>query len=259
MNLRFDLDGTLTDPYPGITRCIVYALDKLGRSAPPPGSLTWCIGPPLKQSLAKLLATDDNELLQLAVGFYRERYGSVGLFENDLCHGIGDMLDALGNMEHTLYVATAKPQIYAARIIDHFGLRPYFKSVYGSELDGTRSDKTRLLGHVLKRESIRPADAVMIDDRSHDMLAAAANGVYAVGVQWGYGSTEELEASGAQALIADPRQFVALLKKRPPPWTRCARPPRQGGLNVDRDRNEKPPRGGRARVEGRTDTGQSFR
>jgi phosphoglycolate phosphatase len=254
MNLLFDLDGTLTDPYPGITRCIAYALEKLGRPAPPPESLKWCIGPPLKQSLSKLLATEDNALLQLAVGLYRERYGSVGLFENDLCQGIGDMLDALGNMEHTLYVATAKPQIYAARIIDHFGLRPYFKSIYGSELDGTRSDKKRLLGHVLKRESIRPSDAVMIGDRRHDMLGAAANGVYAVGVQWGYGSKEELKASGAKALIADPRQFIALLRKQPPPWTRGARPPARTGRISTETATDKASHGPRALVDGRTDT-----
>ena len=59
MNLLFDLDGTLTDPFPGITRCIAYALERIGFPAPPAEELRWCIGPPLKHSLAKLLASDD--------------------------------------------------------------------------------------------------------------------------------------------------------------------------------------------------------
>lgn len=134
---------------------------------------------------------------------------------------------------HTLYVATSKPEINAARIVDHFGLRRYFKGVYGSDLDGMRSDKRRLIAHVLKRESIRPWEAAMVGDRRHDMLGAAANGVYAVGVLWGYGSKEELEAADAKALIADPHRLVAYFRKRPRPSTKNPQPSATGGVNSD--------------------------
>ncbi len=154
MNLLFDLDGTLTDPFPGIRKCISYALDKIGRQLPPRESLRWCIGPPLKDSFAKLLASDDEELVGKAITFYRERFSAVGLFENRVYEGIPEALEALQGDGHTLYVATSKPTVYAERIIDHFNLHRYFKRIYGSELDGTRSDKTSLISHILKRESI---------------------------------------------------------------------------------------------------------
>ncbi len=91
MNLLFDLDGTLTDPFIGITKCISYALEMLGRQPPPKESLRWCIGPPLKCSFAKLLDSDDEKLADQALAFYRERFGAIGLFENKVYEGMDDV------------------------------------------------------------------------------------------------------------------------------------------------------------------------
>jgi len=119
MNILFNLDGTLTDPYQGITRCISHALVTLGRPSPPRMSLRWCIGPPLKNSFATLLATDDDNFVKEALTIYRERFGSVGLFENEVYEGIPETLEALQKMGHMLYIATSKPSVYAERIIDY--------------------------------------------------------------------------------------------------------------------------------------------
>lgn len=210
MNLLFDLDGTLTDPFHGITRCISHALLELGRTAPPQVDLRWCIGPPLKSSFAKLLASDDDRLTEEAVAIYRERFGTVGLFENNVYEGIPEALEALQGMGHRLYVATSKPTVYAKQIVEHFGLQPYFRAVHGSELDGTRSDKTVLIAHILKREAIAPSETRMVGDREHDMIGAKANGVCGIGVLWGYGTQAELEASGAEACIGHPQALKSL-------------------------------------------------
>ncbi len=212
MNLLFDLDGTLTDPFEGITKCIAHALVKLGRPAPPRESLRWCIGPPLKNSLATLLASDDDQLAEKALAIYRDRFSSVGLFENEVYKDIPEVLGVLKETGHTLYVATSKPTVYAERIVNHFGLRGYFREIYGSELDGGRTDKTSLVSHILQRESIVSSETFMIGDRKHDMIAAEANGVFGLGVLWGYGTREELEASGAYVCITQPRELVFTLK-----------------------------------------------
>jgi phosphoglycolate phosphatase len=208
MNLLFDLDGTLTNPFTGITKCIEYALDMLGRESPPRESLHWCIGPPLKASFAKLLATDDDVIIAKAVGLYRERFSTVGLFENEVYDGIPEALEALYKNGHTLYVATSKPGVYAERIIAHFGLQCYFKRVFGSELDGTRSDKTSLISHILTKELIAPPETLMIGDRMHDIVGATENGIYGFGVLWGYGTKDELENSGAHAFFKTPRELT---------------------------------------------------
>ena len=198
-----DLDGTLTDPKPGITRSIQYALGKLDRPIPPVDELTWCIGPPLRGSLKKLLGSDD--LADRAVTLYRERFSDVGLFENEVYPGIEDTLSTLARSGRRMFVATSKAHIFADRIIDHFKLRIYFERVFGAELDGTRSDKTDLLRHALESTDVDPSQAIMIGDRSFDMVGARNNGMTAVGLLYGYGSEAELREAGAHHICATPQ------------------------------------------------------
>lgn len=213
MHLLFDLDGTLTDPFPGITGCIQHALVGLGRPRPSAESLRWCIGPPLRESFATLLGPENAHRADAALAKYRERFGSVGLFENEPYPEIKHALAKLHQCGHSLRVATSKPTVFAERIVEHFGLKQYFHSIDGSELDGARSDKAILIAHILKRDAIRPGDAVMIGDREHDMIGARQNGVAGLGVLWGYGSREELEGAGAYACAAAPSDLVALIGK----------------------------------------------
>jgi phosphoglycolate phosphatase len=108
-----------------------------------------------------------------------------------------------------LYLCTAKPEVFARRIVAHFGFDVHLDGIYGANLDGAFDDKARLMAHLLERERIDPARAVMIGDREHDVRAARANGVRAVGVLWGYGSAEEL--AGADACVATPAELVTVL------------------------------------------------
>lgn len=208
MHLLFDLDGTLTDPFVGITTCIRHALTALGRPAPPADQLRWCIGPPLKDSLATLLGEAHAHRVDEALAVYRERFGRVGLFENEVYPGIGDALGRLRDRGFELRVATSKPAVFARRIIEHFDLAGYFLAVEGCELDGTRSDKRSLIAHILRQSGIAPSDALMIGDREHDVFGARENGVAAIGVLWGFGSREELEAAGALRCVATPDLLV---------------------------------------------------
>lgn len=204
--IYFDLDGTLTDPKPGITRSIQYALGRLDRAVPPEDELTWCIGPPLHASLKKLLGTD--ELADRALLLYRERFADIGLFENQVYPGIEDTLSALTRSGRRLFVATSKAHIFADRIIDHFKLRDHFERVFGAELDGRRSDKSDLLGYALESTRVDPSRAMMIGDRSYDMIGARNNGMTAIGVLYGYGSKEELREAGAHHVCATPRGLL---------------------------------------------------
>ena len=202
----FDLDGTLTDPKPGITRSIQYALHRLEQSTiPTEDQLTWCIGPPLRTSFVKLLGEASADL---AVALYRERFSEVGLYENSVYAGIRDVLSALRSSGHRLFVATSKAHVFADRIIDHFDLRDHFEQVFGAELDGTRADKSDLLAHALRTTAVDPSRTLMIGDRSHDMVGAKNNGMKGIGVLYGYGTRDELIAAGARQLCAAPQAIL---------------------------------------------------
>ncbi len=206
--LLFDLDGTLTDPREGITRCIAHALERMGIDPPALDTLHFAIGPPLRTSFAQLLDTEAREPVERAVAHYRERFADVGLFENALYPGIGEALSALRAQGARLLVATSKPQVYAERIVRHFQLDPHFTAVHGCELDGTREDKRDLLAHLLPLHGIAAPGAAMIGDRGADMRAARHHGVRALGALWGYGSREELLEHGAEALCENPAGLI---------------------------------------------------
>ena len=202
MHLLFDLDGTLTDPKLGIVSCIRYALDGLNIEIAEDIPLESYIGPPLRDTFRSLCGDDGD--IEAAVTLYRERFTTIGLFENQLYDGIPLCLEQLQTRVESIHLATSKPAIYAERIIDHFGLRRYFDVVYGSELDGRLGDKTELIKHIIEREKLNVANTVMIGDRSFDVIGARNNDVRVIGVLWGYGSEDELRQAGADALCRHP-------------------------------------------------------
>lgn len=187
----FDLDGTLTDPREGITRSVQFALAKLGIDEPDLAVLEHFIGPPLLQCFMASYGLDEATAWQ-AVNHYRERFKVTGLYENRMFTGVPSLLDALQAQGRTLYIATSKPTVFAEEIARHFGFDHYFKRIYGSELDGTRTNKVELLAHLLESEGLAPGSALMIGDRKHDLIGARSNGVQAVAVGYGFGSREEL-------------------------------------------------------------------
>lgn len=205
----FDLDGTLTDPGVGITRCIQHALASLGAAPPAAEDLLWCIGPPLQLSFPRLLGTGDPDRVAAAIASYRERFATVGLYENVLYPGVPELLDGLHDRGYRIYLATSKPRVFALRILDHFQIAHRFHGIHGSELDGTRVDKAELLAHLMAVEGLEPADMVMVGDREHDMVGGARCGVRCLGVTYGYGSEAELLGHGAVRLARDPAQVLA--------------------------------------------------
>ena len=211
-NALFDLDGALTDAKEGIIRCMQHALEKMDRPALPAEDLMWCIGPPLMSSFQKILDDPNGERALQAVAHYRERFGAVGKFENRLYPGIPETLTRIGGMGIRCFVATSKPLVFAAEIIEHFGLAPYFETVYGSELSGVRSDKGELIGYVLEKEGLRPEETVMIGDRREDALGARACGVAIIGAGYGYGAEGELADAGVDLLAHHPLHIPGLIE-----------------------------------------------
>lgn len=209
-HVYFDLDGTLTDPYEGISKCILHAVDKLGFAAPSDEFLLGCIGPPLYDTLPEVVG---GALTNKAINLYRERFNEVGWLENQPYEGIHDALAAVANSGCSLYVATSKPRIAANRIIEHFEMQQYFEKVYGSELDGTRSEKADLLRYAIS-ENPSASRRMMIGDRKHDIIGAIANGILPIGVSYGYGSVDELTQAGAVAIAKTPAQISGIVVER---------------------------------------------
>lgn len=189
----FDLDGTLTDPAEGITRCIAYALEQLQAPVPQQAELLRWIGPPLRQNFAAYLHSDT--LAGQALALYRERFATEGIFENRLYPGVPSLLADVQASGCRLFLASAKPLPYVERILEHFGLSRYFAGVAGASLDGHVSSKQEVIGLVIPQlASSERTTCVMVGDRRDDILGARAHQLPCIAVSYGYGSRAELRA-----------------------------------------------------------------
>ncbi len=213
MNILFDLDGTLTDSSEGITKSIQYALQELGKPVPSREKLLLCIGPPLLTSFLGKLGMKTETEAKKAVSLYRKRYAKKkGHIENRVYDNIFATLDDLKQQGHSLFVATAKPQVQARPILQHLQLAPYFKKIYGSELDGKNQQKTDLIATILRKENLPANNTIMVGDREYDMRGARNNKVLPIGVSYGFGSINELKASGAAYLAQEPLQIASIVR-----------------------------------------------
>ncbi len=212
--LLFDLDGTLTNPKEGITKCVQYALRAFGIEEPDLDRLTPFIGPPLRQSFIDFYQFSEDQAIT-AVEKYRERFSTTGLFENVLYLGIPTMLQALQKQGKILAVASSKPTVFVRQILEHFQLAQYFQVIEGSNLDGSRVEKKEVISTVLQQLGNPPIQQViMVGDRIYDVRGAAELGIACVGVRFGFAAPGELENSGAIYLadtVSDLQQYLLSL------------------------------------------------
>lgn len=207
--LLVDLDGTITDPAPGIIGSFIHALETLGIAPPPAAELHWVIGPPLRHSFAEFgLAEADREA---ALAAYRARYKAGAMFEATLYDGIAEALAAARAAGTRLILTTSKAHVLARPILAHFGLEGLFHAVHGSELDGRNDDKGDLIAHILAEEAVEPSRAIMIGDRKYDVIGARRHAIPTLGALWGYGGEAELREAGAAALCAAPAGMAEAL------------------------------------------------
>lgn len=211
--ILFDLDGTLTDPKQGITRCVQYALRRFGIEEQNLDKLEPFIGPPLLDSFREFYGFDEEKGRQ-AITYYRERFSTVGLFENKVYPGVARMLAGLQAAGCRLAVASSKPEVFVKRILEHFGLISYFEVIVGSELDGSRTKKEEVVEEAL-RQLLQGAgkleDTAMVGDRKFDIQGAKAHHIAAVGVAYGYAAEGELEEAGADRIAETVEELESIL------------------------------------------------
>ena len=206
----FDLDGTITDSSLGITNSVMYALKKLGIEEEDRTKLYKFIGPPLTDSFMEYYGFSKEKALT-ALSLYREYYQEKGILENKVYDGFEEMLKVLKAARKRLVVATSKPEPYARRIIEHFGLSSYFDYVAGMELDGGRGTKAEVIRYALEVCKIKDKSKVlMVGDREHDVFGAREAGIDCLGVLYGFGDREELERAGADYIVETVADIASL-------------------------------------------------
>ena len=198
--ILFDLDGTLTDPFEGITKSMQHALRHFGIHEDNADNLKRFIGPPLRTVFLEYGVPLPQ--CEEAVAVFRERFGTVGLYENVLYDGVVPLLAFLKEKGYILAIASSKAEFYVKKIAEHFKIAAYFAFIGGAEMDGRRSEKADVIRYVMASLGAGGADrAYMVGDREHDILSAQKAGIISIGVLYGYGGAQELTAAGASHII----------------------------------------------------------
>jgi phosphoglycolate phosphatase len=213
-SVLLDLDGTLIDSQPGIVASCLAALRALGHDPDEALDVKRAIGLPLEDMLRALLQVHGDDRIGEAVVAYRQHYGESGLLGSEPYPGIGDALQKMRRAGLRIYLATSKREVFARRILEHLELAIYFDGIYGSVPGGKLDHKPELLAHILSEQDILASHSLMVGDRRYDIVGAHAVNMRGLGVLWGYGSRDELEAAGADQLVkltADLARVVLLM------------------------------------------------
>jgi phosphoglycolate phosphatase len=212
--LILDLDGTISDPFVGIARCLNYALEHFGYPSLPEDRIPRFIGPPLDYAFRSITGAASTNHIAEMVAKYRERYGEVGYSENVLYPGIPEALDTLSAAEVPLGICTSKRGDFAEKILAMFGLRHYFRFLSGGDIG---VPKQQQLAALLSSGTIART-SFMVGDRAVDVEAARENGLGSVGVLWGHGTEEELRLANPDYVLDHPYQLAGLRQVFHPPF-----------------------------------------
>lgn len=209
MHLLFDLDGTLADSFPGISRSINQTLTTLGRETVPGEQLRPFVGMRLAMIFGALLRSRDEALIDRAVDIYRPLFDEAGIFESRAYPGIPEALTTFHNAGHSLQVVTVRSIESARLVVCHLGLDGYFDAVHGPDRTQRTCDKADLVRAALDLADADPRNALMVGDRADDIRAARAHGVRAVAAGWGYGAQQELRDARPDYFAATVADLVA--------------------------------------------------
>lgn len=209
--ILFDFDGTVFDTADGITKCVQYALAKMGIEARL-DELMCFAGPPLAEMFTLKYGMSEEEAKK-ATELYRERYLPTGWAECRPFDGMHELLLRLKTAGKTLAVATSKPENLALKILGEYGMLGDFDLICGATFDGSRSKKWEVIKYALEKLGVSAAQAVMVGDRKYDVIGAKKCGLDCVGVRFGYAEEGELEEYGAVYIAETPEDLYEYLMK----------------------------------------------
>lgn len=204
--ILFDFDGTIADTSEGIFDSFDYVRKTLGGRDIPRSEYNKMIGPPLAFSFRKFFGFGEDEI-ERAIRTYRVEYERAGLFKCKMYDGMKDVFSSLRQAGKSLFVATSKPEVYARKLMAHFGVSEFF-----SYIGEKRAKKSEVIEYVLSASNVKDKSrAVIVGDRLHDAQGAKEAGIDCIGVLFGFGSEAELKNAGVEKIAQTPADILKIL------------------------------------------------
>lgn len=206
----FDLDGTLSDSKEGITKSVQYALKKVGIIEENLEDLEHFVGPPMVEQYIKTYGMTKDKAFE-TLGYYRERYTPIGIYETKAYPGVKEILDALKKKDIKIGMATSKPEGMAIEVAKYLKIEDYFDIICGADLKGPRQSKADVLNKLFENSDFIKEESVLVGDTHYDIEGANKVGIDSIGVGWGMGTQEEMMSSGALDVFDDYKSLINYL------------------------------------------------
>ena len=211
--LLVDFDGTVCDSAEGVLKSVVYALDKLGIDLGVPYSelAVTFVGPPLSLPFGKIF-NGDEEKVELAIKYFRDRYNTLGVYENTLYEGVTECMRKLSSEGIGIIIASSKPGNFIESILGRNNALDCFEAIFAPGLDGEKLTKLDIVKKALDYvySVDRFAKVYMVGDRKYDIEGAHLAGIPCIGVEWGYAHESELSDNGAEYIVNNVRELYEL-------------------------------------------------
>lgn len=209
----FDCDGTLVDGQAGVCAAMDAAFASCALPAPDHHIVRRVVGLSLPQAVRLLLPEADEDLRGAVDEAYRSAFRTAreaGQLVEPLYAGIADLIAGLAADGWALGVATGKSDRGLSHCLATHGLTAVFATLQTADRHPSKPHPA-MLEAAMAAVLAEPSETVMIGDTAYDMEMARAAGARAIGVDWGYHTSEELRAAGAEAVARDARHLRELL------------------------------------------------
>lgn len=208
----FDWDGTVMDSTHSITRSIQLASQDLGLPVPSQEEANWIIGLSLETGLYRILPQLDEQTMPQFIERYRYHYFQCDT-ELQLFEGMNELLVDLKQKNILLSVATGKKRIGLDRALEATGLGPIFNATRCADETKSKPDP-QMLHELMWELDIKPTEALMVGDTTHDIDMAHQAGMDSLAVTYGAHDLRTLQRSEPVGIAHNVTQMQQWIGRR---------------------------------------------
>lgn len=215
--IAFDLDGTLVDSVPDLTKAIDDTLGQLGRQPVGESKVRQWVGNGAEMLVRRALAKDGTDeqasnvsetLLANAMTCFFQNYKTCNGEHSKLYPGVLDTLKALKATGVPLALITNKPAQFTDPLLAKLGLDSYFNIVLnGDSLENQKPHPEQLL-HAAIRFQANPMNCLMVGDSRSDVEASRASFFKVACVEYGYNHGEPISDYKPDYLLSSVAELI---------------------------------------------------
>jgi phosphoglycolate phosphatase len=210
----FDCDGTLVDSQHNIVAGMIEAWRRHGLPEPTAEQIRRQVGLTLEIGIARVLESDDPVMIGNLAAACREIVRGLrgrAELQEPLFDGIHLLIESLSTPEIFLGVATGKNLVGLEHTLRGLGLRDRFHTLQTPDHCRSKPDPEMVL-RAMAETAVEAKETAVIGDTTFEIEMARSAGATAIGVGWGYHAAEELQAAGADAVLAHPSELIHCLQ-----------------------------------------------